>query len=505
MKNHRHSIIVFILTCSYALSSAWFGVNLYDEGIIVTGGMRVLHGEMPHRDFASLYPYASYYISAAIQFIFGTGLLSFRLFAALIFAGICTLSYLFSIRMGLSTFYGTLSSLTICITCGVAPVSLRAVFIALFCTLLSLYLLTGNQRHKTLISLLLLFFASTIRWDIALYGSIAWSVYNATDYGFQWRKFLLYIFTISFAVLLFPLFTLWAFGGETALIQAIEQTIIFPVVEFPSVRGLSLPLFFPRWDGESRADVLLASFALWGMIIFMIVTLMQLFTKKIRLDLPNNRLMLILVVFMIGLMNQARVRSDFEHCIPALFPFIILLFYSAAHQQIHKKYIVVMTVFFIALPGALKGKQWIQSYSYEPFTATWGRGIYSENAAHYDSLVTSIHNMTSPEDHILICPEQGQTNQSSDLLLYYAAGRLPVSYFYEFHPGITDREDIQQHIINDCIRNKCRLIVRQQIKSNQSAKEDNARISDKLDIFIAKHYCTVRTIDGYNVMMPITR
>ncbi|MFN9340777.1 MAG: hypothetical protein ACK6BZ_14945, partial [Candidatus Kapaibacterium sp.] len=142
MKNHRHSIIVFFLTCGYALSSAWLGVNLYDEGIIVTGGMRVLHGEMPHRDFASLYPYASYYISATIQFIFGTGLLSFRLFAALIFAGICTLSYLFSIRMGLSTFYGTLSSLTICITCGVAPVSLRAVFIALFCTLLSLYLLT---------------------------------------------------------------------------------------------------------------------------------------------------------------------------------------------------------------------------------------------------------------------------------------------------------------------------------------------------------------------------
>lgn len=505
MKNHRHSIIVFFLTCGYALSSAWLGVNLYDEGIIVTGGMRVLHGEMPHRDFASLYPYASYYISAAIQFTFGNGLLPFRLCAAVIFAGICTLSYLFSIRMGLSTFYGTLSSLTICIICGVAPVSLRAVFIALFCTLLSLYLLTGNQRHKTLISLLLLFFASTIRWDIALYGSLAWSVYNATDYGFQWRKLLLYIFTICFTVLLFPLFTLWAFGGETALIQAVEQTIIFPVVEFPSVRGLSLPLFFPRWNGESRADVLLASFALWGMIIFVIVSLMQLFTKKIRLDLPNNRLMLILVVFMIGLMNQARVRSDFEHCIPALFPFIILLFYSISQQHIRKKYIVIMTVFLIGLPSALKGKQWVQMFSYSAFTSQWGHGIYGEHSSSYDSVVYYVQSMTRPDDRILICPDQSQTDQSSDVFLYYATQRIPVSYFHEFHPGITNKNDVQRQIMNDCMRNNCRFILRQHLTTHSSPRKRESPASDILDTFINNNYYTVRTIHDYNIMIPISR
>ncbi len=503
MKNHRRSIIVFFLACAYALSTAWLGVNVYDEGIIVTGGMRVFHGDMPHRDFASLYPYASYYISAAIQFIFDSGLLPFRVFAALIFAGLCTLSYLFSMRMGLSSFYGTLSSLTICLWCGVATVSLRAVFIALFCSMVSLYVITGNYKHKKLISLVLLFFASTIRWDIALYGSIAWAVYVATDYGFQWQKFILYLFTICFAVFLFPLLTLWIMGGETTVIKAIEQTIVFPLLEFPAVRGLSFPLFFPRWNGESRSDALLASVALWAMLIYIAISITQLFIQKGSSDSPRHRLMLTLLVLMTGLMNQARVRSDFEHCIPALFPFIILMFYSVTNQNIHKKYIVVMTVLLIALPGALKGKQWIQSFSYSPFTAKWGRGIYSENSADYDSLLSSIQNMTSPEDHILICPEQGKTNQSSDLLLYYAAERLPASYFYEFHPGITDRSDIQQHIINDCIRSNCRLIVRQQLQSNQLIKENNAQISDTLDGFIANHYYTVRTIDGYALMLPL--
>lgn len=505
MKNHRHSIIVFFLACAYALSSTWLGVNFYDEGIIVTGGMRVLHGDIPHRDFASLYPYGSYYVSATIQFIFGSGLLSFRFFAACIFAGLCSLSYLFSIRMGLSSFYGTLSSLTICLWCGGASVSVRAVFIALFCTLLSLYVLTGNHKHKKLISLALLLFASTIRWDIALYGSIAWSVFVATDNRFQWKKFVLCFFAICFATFIFPLLTVWAIGGATTTIKAIEQTIVFPVMEFPSVRGLSFPLFYPRWNGESRADVMLASLALWAMLIYIATSIVQFFINKSTFDSPRQRLMLTLVVLMAGLMNQARVRSDFEHCIPALFPFIILMFYSVSNQHIQKKYIIVMTVLLLCLPGALKGKQWIQSFSYAPFTAKWGRGIYSENSANYDSLVTSIQNMTFPEDHIFICPEQGETNQSSDLLLYYAAGRLPASYFYEFHPGITDRSDIQQHIINDCIDNNCRLIVRQQLSSNQSAKENNAQISDTLDTFIAKHYYRVRTIHGYTLMKPIAR
>jgi hypothetical protein len=306
-------------------------------------------------------------------------------------------------------------------------------------------------------------------------------------------------------VLLFPLFTLWAFGGETALIQAVEQTIIFPVVEFPSVRGLSFPLFFPRWNGESRADVLLASFALWGMIIFVIVSLMQLFTKKIRLDLPNNRLMLILVVFMIGLMNQARVRSDFEHCIPALFPFIILLFYSISQQHIRKKYIVIMTVFLIGLPSALKGKQWVQMFSYSAFTSQWGHGIYGEHSSSYDSVVYYVQSMTRPDDRILICPDQGQTDQSSDVFLYYATQRIPVSYFHEFHPGITNKNDVQRQIMNDCIRNNCRLILRQHLTTHSSPRKRESPASDILDTFINNNYYTVRTIYGYNVMIPISR
>lgn len=505
MKHHRHSIIVFLLALAYALSTAWFGVNFYDEGIIVTGGMRVLHGDIPHRDFASLYPYASYYISAAIQFVFGNGLLPFRLCAAIVFAGLCTLSYLFMIRMGLPPLYAILCCITLLLWTGIAPITLRAVFLSLFCTLLSLYVITGTYKHKYSISYLLLLSASIMRWDIALYGSIAWGVYRTVSDVFVWRKLLFTIVIVSLSVVLFPLFTLWAFSGETATIKAIEQTIIFPVFEFPSVRGLPFPLFFPRWHDESKADVLLASFALWGMIIVIIAAHVQWLTRKISFNAPNYRIALTLFVFMIGLMNQARVRSDFEHCVPALFPFFILIFTYISLKNLPKKNIFIITLCLISMPVALKGKQWFQTILYSPYREMWGNGIYDRNAQSYDSLVHFIQKKTSIHDRILMCPQQGQSNQSSDIFFYYAAQRIPVTYFHEFHPGITDKDDAQKQIINDCRHNNCRFIIRQNLKTNSSPRKPQSSPTTILDTFITNNYYTVCTIRDYTVMIPKQR
>src|ERR1700722_10160910 len=58
--------------------------GMYDEGIVLTGAMRVAAGQIPHRDFYFIYGPAEVYILAGLFKVFGPSLLVERLFDLLI-------------------------------------------------------------------------------------------------------------------------------------------------------------------------------------------------------------------------------------------------------------------------------------------------------------------------------------------------------------------------------------------------------------------------------------
>jgi hypothetical protein len=47
-------------------------LNLYDEGLVVYGAARVMRGEVPYRDFWSMYGPGQFYLIAGLFKIFGT-------------------------------------------------------------------------------------------------------------------------------------------------------------------------------------------------------------------------------------------------------------------------------------------------------------------------------------------------------------------------------------------------------------------------------------------------
>jgi hypothetical protein len=71
------------------LAIAYFGAvlllqpGIYDEGLIVCGAERVMHGQVPYRDFFTGYPPAQFYTVAAIFRAFGTTLLVERVWDTL--------------------------------------------------------------------------------------------------------------------------------------------------------------------------------------------------------------------------------------------------------------------------------------------------------------------------------------------------------------------------------------------------------------------------------------
>jgi hypothetical protein len=67
--------------------------SIYDEGLILTGAMRVANGEIPHRDFYANYGPAQFYVVASLFKLFGPSAMAERLWDFAIKAAIATLSF----------------------------------------------------------------------------------------------------------------------------------------------------------------------------------------------------------------------------------------------------------------------------------------------------------------------------------------------------------------------------------------------------------------------------
>src|SRR5215210_4792183 len=68
-------------------------LGVYDEGVILTGAMRVAAGEVPHRDFYANYGPAQFYVLAALFKCFGQYAFIERALDVLIRAGIVAFCY----------------------------------------------------------------------------------------------------------------------------------------------------------------------------------------------------------------------------------------------------------------------------------------------------------------------------------------------------------------------------------------------------------------------------
>src|SRR3954447_6864121 len=78
---------VFIFAATHRFAS------IYDEGLILTGAMRVGHGEIPHRDFYANYGPAQFYCIALLFKLFGPSIMAERVWDFAVKAAIATLGF----------------------------------------------------------------------------------------------------------------------------------------------------------------------------------------------------------------------------------------------------------------------------------------------------------------------------------------------------------------------------------------------------------------------------
>jgi hypothetical protein len=84
---------LFVLAFLFIFTSMNRSASIYDEGLILTGAMRVEHGEIPHRDFYANYGPAQFYVVALLFKLFGPSVMAERFWDFAVKAAIATLGF----------------------------------------------------------------------------------------------------------------------------------------------------------------------------------------------------------------------------------------------------------------------------------------------------------------------------------------------------------------------------------------------------------------------------
>lgn len=136
-------ILLFLIGIGYYRSFYNYGIDLFDEGILVNGAIRILRGEIIYRDFFGYEP-GRYYLFALLFKLFGIDLQMIRLAMVFLTSLAPVLVYLISRRI-MPRNFALLAALLMLIAPGVYYFRLFILFILLNLLMISKYLDKGAR------------------------------------------------------------------------------------------------------------------------------------------------------------------------------------------------------------------------------------------------------------------------------------------------------------------------------------------------------------------------
>ncbi|MGC8971545.1 MAG: hypothetical protein ACP5K2_05000 [bacterium] len=346
-------LVVLALSIGYLYGGIRINYNIYDEGIVVYGASRILKGDIPYRDFWTMYAPGQFYTIALLFKLLGTSLFVTRIYSATINFLLVLLVYLIikkisNHRIALLSFI--LSTLWMG---GWGLFHSSPTPAGTFWSLLGIFFVVDFLCNKNPLILfiggIITGIAAIFRHDIGGYTFISSTIvllpYIYLRIGNRdilntikiWGKYLLG--TIMGFILFASYFLI-----KVPIRDLVFDLIIFPARVFPKVRDLPYPPFAFNFYS------FLFYFPIIIYIIGGILILFNLFKWK---DLEDREWAIILF-WIIGLFffNQAWVRSDVPHLLPTIIPAIMLLasLYNSKLVQVWEKrgYFMKIFILFIA-------------------------------------------------------------------------------------------------------------------------------------------------------------
>ncbi len=510
----------------------------YDEGIMLTGGLRTLAGQIPHRDFYVNYGPLSYYTLGWLFRLFGVSILAERILFAIISGLIVTTSYAIAASYcGRRVVNWTVLSILLWLfglgSVGgspIYPVSLLnllcvALVLAVYARKLSPWVLLGTGMLTGISEL--------IRYDtgVALFGVVTFILAFGIFVRVPSRGALLKELAASIAAYLlgFALITVPAllYYLSRASFKYFEHDIlVYPSKYYRRARWLPLPgteltlksqgkivIYLPlllavfaiyigvrgclaarATDGEAvksesiKWNALLASFGLLGLIMYMKGIVRPSIAQMYLSTLPG--LLLVAVLYE----HRAALRRPLAAAMPWLLAFSVggagLVTLRQLHD-FHRQHAFLPVEILSQVRGKLTGidSQWCKTSG--PLT----KGICFLPDDDRIQTIEFIRSHTQPSDKLFMGVPHHDRIYGNDNITYFAAERLPVTKWSDFDPILQNQLPVQKEMVQEFEANPPPYIVldaefEQMNEPNESSRSSGVTL---LDDYLHSHYTLVET------------
>ncbi len=486
----KQPTFLIIVGYLYIISTINFSFTPYDSGIILTGGMRILNGELPYKDFFTMYAPGQFYLDAILEFIYSE-VLFIRFILSFIQLGIIYLLYKISNLLFDNKYY-IYSILLASIWLGALDMWNRAIILALFFNILLVYnILNHHIKNKELNYIKLALIISLImffRHDVGVLTFIVFNIYLVFNkFKDSSLKIIISLYSKLFIgfipLIIFSVYLL--FHVDFATIY--EQLITIPKEVFPKYRSIPFPNPFQSGDLFRIIKNILLSSAFFISVINLVLLLI-IYIKNKKID----KNIIIYSLFLIPLLNQMIVRSELEHALPATLFSIPIIFYSF-DKLFNIKYILLLTLVFFS-PNMFAYKFFTLKTVFPTFVSSdinnFNNIFVSEEYNNDLKLaINYIRENTEVNEKIYVGLENHDIVFTNEASFYFMAERIPGTRYHELHPGITTTKLGNEQIIFDLEKNSVNfLVLYENVISDENNLSTQSSGEHRLDIYIAQKF-----------------
>lgn len=506
-------------------------LNIYDEGLALVGGWRLLQGEIPFCDYWALYPPGQSYALALIFNQFGPTVMAERGYDVVVRAIGAALIYLVAASLLPSTVLALITTSAVTLLLASATFYGYIMFPALLCAFAALLSYTGYQHKPTGWRLfgtgLLIGVTALFRIDVAGYLGIGitvsllvqtWrGIINTPKIAPSlWRQLLLVIGgALLVAAPVYGYLALVSNPGEL-----FTNLLVFPTTTFRAVRRLPLPELSPDWsrwaergDWLWQVDWVIGEWARFYLpLVVYALTALSLLAKGIRARLTaQDSLAIALLLFGLGLFLQAMSRYDAIHALPTSLPTVLLLgwlwqrllkqeWWRVVYTPVPLLLTLLPLFVYLYLPYAKLADYWT-SFPPDGCYATLARASCVPISQDQAAIVTYL-NQIDPDgnDAVFVAAHRHDQLFVNDVSLYFLAERPIPTRYHELHPGVATTAPVQQTIVAELTEGAVPWILMVRYpdsrEPNDSAKSSGVNV---LDEYISTNYRPVQQYGIYQL------
>ena len=412
--------ILLLIAIAIAYPRWRAGIDWRDEGLLAYGAERVVHGDIPHRDFVSLQPPLSFYTAAMVFKLGGTSLETLRVFGLAIFLFLPLLIYALG-RNLLGSILSFAAAAPACIlglpyVYFVPLAAWQGITISFAAVLLFIVALRLERAWLAIPAGALTSMALLLRHDQAIYTMVALVVlivalHLAPDSSFSktnLRRFS-YFWLGGIAIIFTPAVLIWWKIG--ALPEMFQQLVVFPFATYRKTSALPFPRISAGKTISERAIVFLYYLPPFMQAIAALYLGQSIFWRRFR---ERESILSFLLVWSALFYLQVMVRSDQTHLLMTLPPFFLLsAFCWSILQQAIDKYRGLSMLSSVLLGVGVVSFLWMLrsialpdvTHGTERLPSSRG-GIFIAQANMVGQFVRQIQELVPPSNSILALPYQ---------------------------------------------------------------------------------------------------